>query len=441
MLLILVAGPALGAGRSEAAVKNATDIPFMYVSQYAGRYSFRYGYTVPSGGQTQTDTSTYVWDTEVLDLITPQKNGKFHEEVQRGLAVSGYRYVAGNQIVPPNASCDYTYKPLLRTVWQREGSYSEAVPLKRNPTTTVTWSVPQPGVSEPDGIATFPFNVITEPGPTASGTLCNTNASPVTTDNFLGYTLGGCGACNFSYSLGQKLGQPSATFRKLWSGSQVVPLKNILKKSFAKNFKVDWTKTATTGSAAANSLVQETATLKVRSSVRFWRETSPLEALRAKQPGDKTGTLLYQDGLMLLGHITDSTDLPVQTRLQDPGFGLGFGNGAPETVLLPGIPEAGTVTTDVSGTVVPGGTPPAVDARSAGGRAARAAIVLGHGRAKTDPTGGMIALKLTPTAAGARLLSATHGSIRLKITLTFKPTRGRSTTRTVTGTALATSPG
>jgi hypothetical protein len=100
---------------------------------------------------------------------------------------------------------------------------------------------------------------------------------------------------------------------------------------------------------------------------------------------------------------------------------------------VPGIPEPGTVTAEISGTVVSGGKQRAV-------RAAGAATVdLGGGSVRTDPRGGMIALTLTPSAAGAKLLKASHGSIHVKVTMTFKPSSGASSSEAVTGTIPATS--
>ncbi|HVW18728.1 MAG TPA: hypothetical protein VHB30_10820 [Solirubrobacteraceae bacterium] len=421
-LLALVALALLGGGRSEAAVKNATDVPFMYVTDYSGAYTFEY-HSKTNDGVTVDDGTGYEWDDEVTDVVTPAKNGTFHEIEQITTSITGARRIKAPQQVPPPPSCVYYLKPQVRTVFQREGSYDEAVPLKKNPKATVTWSVPEPGLKEPEGVVSGAFGLTEASPPVIAGECPGGKFS-------FGYALDGCAVCNFSFPLAQKLGQPSATFRKLWSGSQVVSLKSIYKKDFVKKFHEKWTKSATSPGGSGTS---ESATLNVNSQVTFSRVV--ISAGDAHKGGNKVGTLLEKEGIQVMSGITRFPYTTVTTKSGITGYGPGYETGSPETIVVPGIPEPGTVTAEISGTVVSGGKQRAVRAA----HAAAAAVDLGGGSVKTDPTGGMIALKLTPSAAGAKLLKASHGSIHVKVTMTFKPSSGASSSEAVTGTIPATS--
>lgn len=414
-----------GGGASAATVKNATEIPYMYVTQYIGSYLFSYHYTVMSTGQTYADVSAYQWDDNVEDTVTPSKAGKFQEKEQLATSVDGERAVLSPQQIPNREDCDYSYEPLPHTVFTREGSYNEAVPVKHNPKLTVFWSVPQPGVKEPGGADFGGFDVVSEPGPKFSGSLCS-NSDEVTASSFLGYTESGCVACQFSYPLGSQLGEPTATFRRIWSGSQTVALKHIYRKSFTRSFQVAFSKSATSGSAATNGLVKETATLKVSSRVSFWRQS--IDSREYRRGGNKVGALLLRDALDLLGA---RTDLPLLTRNIDAGTGLGFQGGVPDSIVLPGVPAPGTVSAEVTGTVTSGGHMRRARWPFAG---AAAALQIARGSARTDPSGGLFAMKLTPGAGANELLSGAHPPVVLRATLIYHPKHGSPVTVHVTAT-------
>jgi hypothetical protein len=253
--------------------------------------------------------------------------------------------------------CKLSSHPEPTVVFRATGNYSEAVPLKRNPLLAVPWHVPAPlqvtiaheGTTSCEPIDNALDFLPLTPGGPAPGVL--TDWGPALTPEFL----------------------------SAWGASDTVPGKYLIKH-------LEWTRSfaVTTTAFAPPSFLPatESGTFKFSSTVTFKRVTVDVrEVTENRSFEDKVGALLVSGGLAVMSGFDPDALSPN------------------DSILLPGMPAPGTVSTDVSGQVAPSPSHAKLQAAASdGGREATSAasgpVLLATGSGSSGQPDSTIVLRL-----------------------------------------------
>lgn len=378
---LLVAGVlvavTLTAGVAAGQTQRRVTERFSYVTTYQGTYSFAGSWKQVDPVDSSLDTagktvSLYMWRVVVADVFTPTSNGEYHEVITRYTTADGGSSDTMTGGGEPSTTIDCAVEPAGGqadgvVLTQLSGTYSDAVPLKNNPTLPFSWAIPLP------------------PQVTVEGDHCTQSTNG---NSFLPDIPGGA---DLDYYPGLPTSKKAvAQFGQAFVGSSSVKGRYLLKHGFNVTKRIDIVDTAS-GTPQEHMTAKDS--LSLHATVQFGRTVAKRLTLSGwKSDGGKVGKLLAEDVEQIAG--LGSAVLPN------------------ESVLLPGT-GPGTVQADVSSSIVPSGQLEVDESSAAGLASANETMIASlDGSTSTDVVM-PVAMKLTPE--GLELLRNPHPRLRLAI--------------------------
>lgn len=385
--LVLAALPATAGARS-----------FTYLTTYAGTYDFTEKFRHEEGKPDGIDTTqSYRWAQFDYETITLHRDRTYTDKQTRYIAAKGtYKQdslqgstsQAGPMKKHTECNIASALTPFVRS---GGGSYVQPIPVRQDPAINVGWTLPNYG-SRPTNDAP-PF------------TVTGTSDCDVFHSDFLIWTP--------SHPAGGLVGlarlTPTQRINDAFGDGTTIHYSDLRDGPWERNLKTGEADGKGTRPQFDGQSTEE-AQVKVGGTVKFWRILNP----KPENYNNKIGNLLLAEGFAGIG------------GQGTPGGPPAGGSGDDETVIVPGM-GSGDVSFDVHGVVGTGGTP---RVSAAGGQP-----LLATAKAKSRRAGGIVKLKIVPTAAGRQLLSAPHPEIKASYVLSFRPRgvkRTFSRTRAVT---------